>query len=37
VSLSTGSYVVGSRVVDWGTLAIGALGLSAYLRRLRER
>ena len=37
VSLSTGSYVVASRVVDWGTLAIGALGLSAYLRHLRER
>ena len=36
VSLSTSSYVVASRVVDWGTLAIGALGLSAYLRRLRE-
>ena len=37
VSLSTGSYVVASRVVDWGTLAIGALGLSAWLRHLRER
>jgi hypothetical protein len=36
VSLSTSSYVVASRVVDWGTLAIGALGLSACLRRLRE-
>ena len=36
VSLSTSSYVVASRVVDWGTLAIGALGLSAYLRHLRE-
>jgi len=35
VSLSTGSYVVVSRVVDWGTLAIGALALSAYVRRLR--
>ena len=36
VSLSTSSYVVASQVVEWGTLAIGALGLSAYLRHLRE-
>jgi len=36
-SLTTGSYVVVSRVVDWGTIAVGLLGLSAYLRHLRAR
>jgi len=37
VSLSTGSYVVVSRVVDWGTIAVGALAVSAYARHLRAR
>jgi hypothetical protein len=37
VSLSTSSYVVVSRVVDWGTIAVGLLGLSAYVRHLRGR
>ena len=35
VSLSTSSYLVASRVVNWGTIAVGALALSAYVRRLR--
>jgi len=35
VSLSTSSYVVVGRIADWGTLAIGLLALSAYVRRLR--
>ena len=38
VSLSTSSYVAASRVVDWGTIALGVLGLSAYRRHVsRER
>jgi hypothetical protein len=37
VSLSTGSYLVLSRVVNWGTLVVGGLLLSLYVRRLRER
>jgi hypothetical protein len=36
-SLSTSSYIVVSRVVDWGTIAAGALVLSAYVRHLRAR
>jgi hypothetical protein len=35
VSLSTASYLVMSRVVNWATLAVGMLCLSAYLRRIR--
>lgn len=34
VSLSTSSYVVASRVVDWGTIALGVLGLGAYRRHV---
>ena len=38
VSLSTSSYVGASRVVDWGTIALGVLGLAAYRRHVsRER
>lgn len=37
VSLSTSSYLVVSRVVDWGTIAVGALALSACVRHLRAR
>jgi hypothetical protein len=37
VSLSTSSYLVVSRVADWGTIAIGLLALSACVRRLRAR
>ncbi|MGH2883593.1 MAG: hypothetical protein ACRDPA_12995 [Solirubrobacteraceae bacterium] len=37
MSLSTSSYLVVSRVVDWGTIAVGALALSAYVRHLRAR
>jgi hypothetical protein len=33
VSLSTSSYLVLSKVINWGTLAVGGLALSAYLRR----
>lgn len=35
VSLSTSSYLVAGRIVDWGTIALGVLALSAYLRRAR--
>jgi hypothetical protein len=35
VSLSTSSYLIAARLVDWGTLAIGIIGLWAYVRRLR--
>jgi hypothetical protein len=34
VSLSTSSYVVASRVVDRGTIALGVLGLGAYRRHV---
>ena len=37
VYLTTSSYVIVSRLVNWGTLAVGALALSAYLRHLRAR
>jgi hypothetical protein len=33
VSLSTIDYLVVARIVNWATIAIGALSLSAYLRR----
>ena len=33
VTLSTTSYLVMSRIVNWGTIAVGVLCLSAYLRR----
>lgn len=36
VSLSTSSYLVASRLVNWGTVGLGVLGLSAYLRRVRD-
>lgn len=36
VSLSTSSYLVVSRVVNWGTIALGVLGLSASVRHLRN-
>jgi hypothetical protein len=35
VSLSTGSYLVAGRIIDVGTLAIGLVGLHAFVRRLR--
>lgn len=35
VSLSTSAYLVLSRIIDWGTLALGVLALHAYLRRAR--
>jgi hypothetical protein len=35
VSLSTSSYLVAGRVINWGTIALGMLGISAYLRRTR--
>jgi intracellular septation protein A len=35
LSLPTSTYLVASRVVNWGSLAIGGVGLSAYLRRFR--
>jgi hypothetical protein len=34
VSLPTSSYVVTSRVVDWGTIALAVLGLAAYRRHV---
>ena len=37
VSLTASSYLVLSKVVDWGTLAIGGLALAAYIRRVRAR
>jgi hypothetical protein len=37
VYLTTSSYVIVSRLVNWGTLALGALALSAYVRYLRAR
>lgn len=37
VSLSTSSYLVLSRVIDWGTLAVGFLAFRAYVRRARAR
>jgi hypothetical protein len=37
VSLSPSSYLVLSRVIDWGTLALGFLALRAYVRRARAR
>ncbi len=35
VSLSTSSYLLAGRIIDWGTIALGVLGLSAFLRRMR--
>jgi len=35
-SLSTSSYLVVGRIINWGTIAIGALVLSQYLRAARE-
>ncbi len=37
VSLSTGSYLAASRLVNWGTLAVGIAALSMSGRRLRAR
>ncbi len=37
VSLSTSSYVVTSRIVDWGTIALGVLGLGAYRRHVERQ
>ena len=37
VSLSTSSYVVTSRVVDWGTIALAVLGLAAYRRHVSRQ
>ncbi len=37
LSLSTSSYLVLSRIVDWGTLALGFLGLHAYIQRAHSR
>lgn len=36
-SLPTSSYLVAGRVIDWGTVALGILGASAYMRRIRAR
>jgi intracellular septation protein A len=36
LSLPTSTYLVASRIVNWGSLAITAIGLSAYLRRFRK-
>lgn len=36
LTLPTSTYMVASRVVNWGTLAIAAIGLSANLRRSRK-
>jgi hypothetical protein len=35
VSLSTGAYLIAGRAINVGTIAVGALALSAYLRRTR--
>lgn len=35
IVLPTSTYVVAGRLINWGTLAIGAAVLSIYLRRLR--
>jgi hypothetical protein len=35
VSLPTSTYLTTSRVVDWGTIALGIAGLHAYARRVR--
>jgi hypothetical protein len=35
VELSTSAYLVAGRAIDWATIALGVLGLSAYRRRLR--
>ncbi len=37
VSLSTSSYVVAARVVNWGTIALGVLGLAAYRRHVSRQ
>jgi intracellular septation protein A len=37
VELSTSSYLVLSRVVNWGTIVLGVLGLAAYRRHLSAR
>lgn len=36
-SLSTSSFLVAGRIIDWGTIAVGGLCLSVYLRRARTR
>jgi hypothetical protein len=36
VSLSTSPYLVARRVIDWGTIALGVVALSTYLRRSRS-
>lgn len=33
VSLSTSSYLVAGRAIDWGTIALAVLGLAVFLRR----
>jgi hypothetical protein len=35
VSLSTRSYLIAGRIINWSTIALGVLGLSAYVRRTR--
>lgn len=37
VELSTSTYLVAGRAIDWATIALGVLGLSAYRRGLRNR
>jgi hypothetical protein len=37
VSLSTSSYLIAGRVINWGTIALGIFALSAYLRGTRSR
>jgi hypothetical protein len=36
VSMSTTTYVVAGRIVNWATIALGATALYAYLRRVRR-
>jgi hypothetical protein len=35
VSLSTSSYLVAGRIIDWSTVVLGILALAAYLRHTR--
>jgi hypothetical protein len=36
LSLPTSTYLVASRVVNWSSLSIAAIGLSSYVRRFRK-
>jgi intracellular septation protein A len=37
VTLSTATFVTVGRAMSWGTIGVGAVGLYAYLRRVRRR